>query len=331
MKDFCIVGSGIAGSTIANLLSKKYSVEIFDKARGPGGRASNRRYKKDLSFDHGLQYISPKSKEFDAFILDLENKKILKKWQGNHLDFTFEKKDEVPKYIGVKSNNAIPKFLIRNIKANFQSQVTNIKFNNNCWEITINNKEIINFKNLILTCPYPQFINLGSKYLPKKIIKSKIKMIPNITVMLSYKNYSKININSIKFNNDILAWAAYENSKERFKSNEMLLTLQCTEKYSKKIINLYKKNKEVYTKEITREFKNLTGFKYKDLIFKNIHGWRFAYNEKKNNYKYFWSKKFNLGACGDWLIGSKAEDSWTSANLLFKKIKKTPSKLIDGV
>ena len=92
MKDFCIVGSGIAGSTIANLLSKQYSVEIFYKARGPGGRASNRRYKKDLSFDHGLQYISPKSREFKKFILDLEKKKILKKWQGNHLDFTFKKK-----------------------------------------------------------------------------------------------------------------------------------------------------------------------------------------------------------------------------------------------
>jgi hypothetical protein len=27
MKDFCIVGSGVAGSTIAKLLYKKYSVE----------------------------------------------------------------------------------------------------------------------------------------------------------------------------------------------------------------------------------------------------------------------------------------------------------------
>ena len=74
MKDFCIVGSGIAGSTIANLLSKKYSVDLFDKARGPGGRASNRRYKDNLSFDHGLQYLSPKSNEFKKFILDLKKK-----------------------------------------------------------------------------------------------------------------------------------------------------------------------------------------------------------------------------------------------------------------
>ena len=60
MKDFCIVRNGIADSSIANLLAKKYSVEIFDKARGPGGTASNRRYKDNLSFDHGLQYISSK-------------------------------------------------------------------------------------------------------------------------------------------------------------------------------------------------------------------------------------------------------------------------------
>jgi renalase len=327
MKDFCIVGSGIAGSTIANLLSKKYSVEIFDKARGPGGRASNRRYKKDLSFDHGLQYISPKSKEFIRSILDLEKKKILKKWQGNHLDFTFKKKEELPKYIGVKANNAIPKYFIKNIKANFQSLVTNIKFNDNYWEITINNKDKINFKNLILTCPYPQLINLCSKYLPKKFINSKIDMAPNITVMLSYKKYSIINISSVKFNNEMISWAANENSKERFKSNEILWTLQCTEKYSKKIIDLVKNNKNYYLKEIAKEFENLIGFKAKDLIFKNIHGWRYAYVTREKKLKNLWIKKFNLGICADWMIGSKAEGAWLSANSLFKKTKKNPVSL----
>jgi len=326
MKDFCIVGSGIAGSTIANLLSKQYSVEIFDKARGPGGRASNRRYKKDLSFDHGLQYISPKSKEFTKFILSLEKKKIIKKWQGNHLDFTFEKKDGVPKYIGVKGNNAIPKYLIKNIKANFQSLVTNINFKHNYWEITINNKEIINFKNLILTCPYPQLMSLGSKYLPKQIVKSKIQMVPNITVMLSYKNKSKLSINSIKFNNAKLAWAANENTKERFKSNEILWTLQCTEKYSKKIIDLFKNNKDYYLKEIIKEFENLIGYKIKDLTFKNIHGWKYAYNLQNKNLNPSWISKYNLAICADWMRGPKAENPWLSANDLYKKIKKNPPK-----
>jgi len=106
MKDFCIVGSGIAGSTIANLLAKKFSVEIFDKARGPGGRSSNRRYSDNLSFDHGVQYISPKSKKFTKLIQKLSKKQIFKTWDGNHLDFTFEKKKSVLKY--QKLNHKIP-------------------------------------------------------------------------------------------------------------------------------------------------------------------------------------------------------------------------------
>ena len=131
MKDFCIVGSGIAGTTIASLLSKNFTVEIFDKARGPGGRASNRRYKNDLSFDHGLQYILPKSKTFKKFIADLERKKIVKKWLGNHLDFTLVKKEKSLKYIGVKGNNAIPKYLIKKIRTNYLSFITNVSFNSN--------------------------------------------------------------------------------------------------------------------------------------------------------------------------------------------------------
>ena len=60
MSEFCVIGSGISGATIANLLNKKNSVILFDKARGPGGRASFKRIKANIGFDHGTQYFSPK-------------------------------------------------------------------------------------------------------------------------------------------------------------------------------------------------------------------------------------------------------------------------------
>ena len=126
MLDFCIIGSGVSGSTIAYLLSKKYSVHILDKARGPGGRASNKRFKQNLSFDHGVQYISPKSKEFIKFIKTLCKKKEAKIWTGNHLDFTFEKKEISEKFIGMKGNNFISKFYTKKIKKIFKSSVKSI-------------------------------------------------------------------------------------------------------------------------------------------------------------------------------------------------------------
>ena len=92
MSEFCIIGSGISGSTIANLLNKKHLVILFDKARGPGGRASFKRIKGKIGFDHGTQYISPKTAEFKKFTKNLTKKRILKVWSGKHIFLNSKKK-----------------------------------------------------------------------------------------------------------------------------------------------------------------------------------------------------------------------------------------------
>ena len=281
MKDFCIVGSGIAGSVIAKELAKENSVEIFDKAKGPGGRSSNRRYKDNLSFDHGLQYISPKSNKFRKFIQNLEKKKAVTRWENNHLDLTFEKKETSIKYIGNRGNNYISKYLIKNIKTNYKSTVTNVKFNSNYWVITLNNKDKVFFRNLVLTCPFPQLKKLSYKYLTKEIVNINPQMVPNITVMAVYKDCAQLPISSIKFDDSVIAWAAHENTKKRFISRKSLWTIQCTEKFSKKNINVIRKNKKKYEKIILKKFEALTGFQAKKVIFQNIHGWKYAYKKKK--------------------------------------------------
>ena len=151
MLDFCIIGSGISGSTIANLLNKKYSVAVYDKARGYGGRSSFKKYKDKVGFDHGLQYISPKSKKFKAFTNELIKKKVLKKWGGNHL-FLHKTVKEIKnhlKLIGTKGNNSISKHLLKKIKCNFEHELTNIKRLNDHWELTFKNDVKQKCKNLI--------------------------------------------------------------------------------------------------------------------------------------------------------------------------------------
>jgi len=320
MIDFCVLGSGVAGSTIANLLSKKYSVHVFDKARGPGGRSSNKRFKNNLSFDHGVQYISPKSKLFIKYIQKLYKNKILKSWDDNHLDFTFEKKSFSMKYIGRRANNDLVKYNLKNIKQSFALPIEKIDFKKYFWEITLKNKLKYQFKSLIITCPFPQLKKLAKNYLNKNILKLKVQMQPNITVMIAFKNQKNLPISSIKFDDDILAWAANENSKKRFKSNINLWTLQATLKWSKKTINKYKNDKSIMSQIIMR-FLKLTGFKKDKIIFKKIHGWKYSYNYEKTPYLSIWDQKINLGICGDWLSGPKVENAWLSANDLARKIK----------
>ena len=106
MRNFCVIGSGISGATIANLLSKKHSVDLYDKARGLGGRSSFKRLDEKRGFDHGTQYFSPKSVEFKKFTKMLIDKNILKLWSGRH-KFLSDKKKENKKHIKIIGTNCL--------------------------------------------------------------------------------------------------------------------------------------------------------------------------------------------------------------------------------
>ena len=149
-------------------------------------------------------------------------------------------------------------------------------------------------------------------------------MIPNLTLLIEGKLREKILLSSLKFNSNIIAWAANENSKKRFNGNKPLWTIQTTELFSKKYINTYKKSKKFVSKLILKEFCKVTGYNLKSFNIIKLHGWKYSYNKSKLNYNCYWDKKFKIGVCGDWFIGSKADSAWLSAKNLFSQIQKNP-------
>jgi len=322
MKDFCIIGSGISGATIANILSKKYSLDVYDKARGVGGRSSNKKFNKKESFDHGVQYIYPKSAPFKRFINNLITKKIVKKWQGKHIFINTNKKEDKKhlKIIGNKGNNSISKYLLKNIYCTFNSELIKISNKDKVWELDFSDGTTKFYKSLILTCPFPQLKKLSKKYIKHSFIKQKVKMDANITVMLATKK-TRPNISSYFFSDPILGWAAYENSKKRFKSDYDLWTLQSTYKWANKVINKNKINKLDNAKILINKFFELTNLKKNKIFHIQNHGWKYSSNSKPFNIKSYWNNTTRLGVCADWFVGSRLESGWLSAKDLSLKIK----------
>ena len=323
MSSFCVIGSGISGATIANLLNKKHTVDLYDKARGLGGRSSFKRLDKIRGFDHGTQYFSPKTPEFKRFTKKLIEKKILKIWEGNH-KFLSDKKKENKKHvkvIGRKGNNDISKYLLKNVRCYFQSELKKINFQNRKWNLIFNDGEIRNYENLILTCPFPQLKKLSKKYIKNSFIKEKIKMDANITILIEIKK-TNLGYSSFLFNDRILGWAGYENSKKRFKSKSDLWTLQSTFNWANKKINQNKVLKKTNAKILIDKFFKLTGIKQTKVLFSLNHGWKYSSNSKPLKLKSYWNSRLNLGVCADWFNGPRLESGWISANDLYKKINR---------
>ena len=321
MSDYCVIGSGISGSTIANLLNKKFQVNLYDKGRGPGGRASFKRIKGQIGFDHGTQYFSPKTIEFKKFVNRLIKIKILKKWNGNHIFLNSKKKENKKhiKIIGKKANNDICKFLLKKIKCYYQREVKKIYYKNKLWFLLFTDGKVKTYKGVILTCPFPQLKKLSKKFINNTFIKKNLKMDANITVMIAIKK-NKESPSSFVFDDPVLGWAGNENTKKRFKSEYDLWTLQSTFKWANKNINKNKKNLKKNSKILIDKFFKLTKIERTKVIYSINHGWKYSSNSKPLKIRSYWDPKKKLGVCADWFIGPRLESGWISANDLFKKI-----------
>lgn len=196
-----IIGAGMAGLSAARILTQKgYEVIVLDKGRGVGGRMSTRTVE-NAKADHGAQYFSVKTPEFQTLISELQSDNVTAEW---HLA-----QRENVRYIGAKGMNTIPKKM-----ASLSSVLVNEKvilIENNTVKTESGN--IYPFDKLVITIPIPQVIDLfqNSKMLfseNDKSVLGEIKYEPCIAVVAVLKEPTKIVSGGIILENQPVSWIA---------------------------------------------------------------------------------------------------------------------------
>jgi renalase len=319
MNKTVIIGSGFSSAVLTRTLDLNNNTTIFDKSRGPGGRSSTRRVENVGFFDHGLQFISPKTEEFD-FFLNQYLESYIKEWKGDFRLFEENKKIDKKKYIGKLGNNDFVKNLIDS-EVHYFKELSSVERVSNKWILQFKDKSIQECEKLILTIPLEQCQKItGSLGLNLNFEGS---MEPNLTAMIGFKKPLGLRSCGIKFQkNSILRWAANESSKLRIGNNESLelWTLQSSLDFANKYCHIYRDKKEEVMELMTREFTALLKIQNAEVAHKDIHGWLYAFKKKSFSEKFYWNSDIKLGICGDWMCGSKAEDAWSSATLLANQI-----------
>ena len=156
MPSSLIIGAGMAGLTAARELNRRgWDVTVLDKGRGIGGRLATRRLEQ-ARLDHGAQYFSARTPEFQKTVQALQASGVLVEWPLNGDDTTFSH----PRYIGIDGMNAVAKALAQNLTIRTSETVVGFRAEANGWLVDTASGQHYTADTLLITIPAPQALAL---------------------------------------------------------------------------------------------------------------------------------------------------------------------------
>ncbi|WP_028666859.1 NAD(P)/FAD-dependent oxidoreductase [Runella zeae] len=213
MPSCIIIGAGMTGLTAANLLQRDgWQVTVLDKGRGVGGRLATRRLSSSRA-DHGAQYFTARTPEFQQHIADWQQAGIVKEWNlssASTTDITFQH----PRYIGVEGMNSIAKYMAQNLSVLTNEKAITLTKSEAEWAVNTENGNIYTANHIILTLPAPQALDLLAQSAialspEHHLALTSIQYAPCIAVVASLHQKSLIpNPGVLKFDTGSIAWVA---------------------------------------------------------------------------------------------------------------------------
>jgi predicted NAD/FAD-dependent oxidoreductase len=322
-----IVGAGLSGLTIANVIGDHAKVTVFEKARGVGGRMSTR-YSDEFYFDNGAQFFTARDKHFKQFLAPHCSSGLVQEWQGKVVTLEKSKKmtDRIwfePHYVATPGMNNLCKKLAENIKINLNCEIAPLgDKSKQGWELFDKNGSALGYFDWVIsTAPTVQTSRLFAKFLPQDSIIKQSKFLACYSLMFGFHkkwNHSWIAANIL---NSPLEWIAVNSTKPGRNHNLTTLVVHSSNKWAEAHVDDDLEKTEYFLRD---ELQQILKFDTSNPEYFSLHRWRYALLDKltgdtiKN--EPYYDKVLQLASVGDWCSRSRIEDTWINSNKLALKI-----------
>jgi len=323
MKKIAVIGAGLSGLTAATQLREHAEVTVFEKSRGPGGRMATR-YADPYFFDHGAQFFNPKTEEFISFIGPMIEKGVIKRWDGQfveildrNISYRREWGEEYPHYVGSPGMDAIGKYLSRDLNLILKTKIDSLSCVNEKWLIRDeDDRDLGIYDYVVLAMPPIQVKALASSLLPAFDFLDQVTMQACFSLMLAFSNPLQLDFDAALVLNEDISWISANNSKPD-RSPLSCLLIHSTNKWADMHID---DNRDEVMEYLYNHSLDIINFNEDTLVYKQLHGWRYANVEKQHGEASFFDTHEKIGVCGDWFIHGRIESAFLSGLDISKKI-----------
>jgi renalase len=329
MMQVAVIGTGLAGLTLARHLDDVADISLFEKSRGVGGRMARRRAGA-YEFDHGAQFFTARNQIFQAFIDPLIRDGRVAEWRPRILTLAPGEKPYIrdwfeTHYVAVPGMTALCKYVSRNMNIRLDTRITDITRDPQSsfrWRLHTSDSCIPEtFDWVISTAPVNQTLELMRPVLNAHLVSTsgleQVNMSPCCTLMLGFDIDLSLNFGAAKVKNMGIEWIMVNSSKPG-RSPKPCLVIQSTNDWARQYQD---KDDDWIIRQMLEQLQKILEKSLPVPAVQMLHRWRYASVEKSLEPDYLLDIENCLAACGDWCLYNRVEGAYLSANSLAERLK----------
>lgn len=323
--DVLIIGAGWSGISAAEQITQSgLRCQVVEKGRGPGGRCATRRHN-DWRFDHGAQYFTARTQEFDQALRDWEKQGLVSRWdpeikvvgqRPSALDSN--QKQQMTRWVGVGGNNSVLRHMSEPLNVHYQTRVEALCRDQGIWFVTMSSAQgerIVTASTIILTAPPSQSAELvGPNHSLYETLSSH-RMHSAWAVLIAFDAPVILDYDAAFINEGPLSWVCRQSAKPGHAGEAWVL--HASPDWSDQHIDA---PAETIGPQLYQAWLEVSQGLPPSPSYRQAHRWRFAQSVSPLDVGYLHDSESDLWVAGDWCRGDRVEGAWLSGRAAAKAL-----------